>query len=375
LVRGHPDTQSTERIGSLDGLRGIAILSVIFVHWIVRPNREAIEGVSLRLYDLVEHTVYGVDAFFVVSGFLIGRILIAKSSEMGFLKTFYVRRFLRIIPLYFAVIGFFFIARILIDDYPDTAVPLWSYFAFVNNIIAATGAENIAEYGAYWSLAIEEQFYLSSALLAVVLGRRGVVLLAVFFVVASVATRTAVLLSLIDIGTWQFTLSHADPIGIGLLAAAALNNLKVSEYLRNNAGLIKFAGLSSFAVFLLNGQFTSGELMGLNIFLISISVASWILLKFLVEPMSWLSVRPLRRIGEMSFSLYILHLGWGIYSRLFGNILGISGAAALVIGFVTLLVVCRLLWVYVESPLIALGHTWQYGIDGKRLASPATREI
>lgn len=374
MDRSHPYTLSTERIGSLDGLRGIAILSVVFVHWVVRPNRESIENVSLALYDLLDHTAYGVDAFFVVSGFLIGRILIAKSSEPGFLKTFYVRRFFRIIPLYFAVVGFFFVARGLIGGYPDTVVPLWSYFLFVNNIIGATGVPDIAEYGAYWSLAIEEQFYLSSALLAVFLKRRGVVLLAIFFVVASVVTRTAALMSLIDIGIWQFTLGHADPIGIGLLVAVALNNPKVSERLRNNAVLIKFVGVSSFAAFLLSGQFTPGELVGLNIFLISISVASWILYKFLVEPTSWFSANPLRRLGEMSFSLYILHLGWGIYADFIANIFGISGAAMTLISFVILLGVCRFLWVYVESPLIAFGHTWHYGIERTQAASSVTRE-
>lgn len=335
----------------------------MMVHWIVLPHREHIESVSPIFFDLVEQTTHGVDVFFVISGFLIGRILLRRSDERGFLQVFYVRRFFRIIPLYFLIICLFFIGRSLLGltiGHPDSAIPLWSYFIFINNFFGAMGVQEVVEYGPYWSLAIEEQFYLSSAVLAFFLKRRGVVLLAVLFVAASLITRTAVFLNIIDIGTWQFTLGHADPIGIGLLVAAALENQMASQFLSRHLRFVGFAGVFCFVAFLFTSQLVAGGFIGLDIFLISLTVACWIVHKSLGNPSSWLSTSVLRRVGEMSFSLYIIHEGWRFYAALIAGVAGIPLAVELLLSFAFLLVVCRLLWLYVESPLIALGHTWQY---------------
>ena len=88
LTGSQVHSQSPGRIGSLDGLRGIAILSVVLLHWLIRPNRESIESVSLQLYEALNQTAHGVDIFFVISGFLIGRILLSRSEGHGFLKAF-----------------------------------------------------------------------------------------------------------------------------------------------------------------------------------------------------------------------------------------------------------------------------------------------
>ncbi|MCZ6838717.1 MAG: acyltransferase [Alphaproteobacteria bacterium] len=365
LTGSQVHSQSPGRIGSLDGLRGIAILSVVLLHWLIRPNRESIESVSLQLYEALNQTAHGVDIFFVISGFLIGRILLSRSENHGFLKAFYIRRFLRIVPLYFAVIFLFFVVRLLFGGYPADVAPIWSYFLFVNNLLNAYGTPNIDEFGAYWSLAIEEQFYLSSALLAVFLGRKGVVSLAVMFVLGSLITRAAVAMSFFDVGVWTFTFGHTDPIGIGLLVAAALQSPQVSNMLKNHITLVRLIGLLSFIAFVMPVSTTSGSRsFGIDIFLISISVGSWILIKFLAQPSSLLAVKPLRCVGEMSFSLYILHVGWATYAGLVLDISGDFKAVNMLISFVLLLIVCRFLWVFVESPLITLGHNWRYSEEG-----------
>jgi peptidoglycan/LPS O-acetylase OafA/YrhL len=95
------------RIPQLDGLRGLAILQVIIWHYhygIIVEQRTVI-AYALRLVGL---TWSGVDLFFVLSGFLIGGILIDKRTVNNYFTTFYVRRFFRIVPLYFImlVLGF-----------------------------------------------------------------------------------------------------------------------------------------------------------------------------------------------------------------------------------------------------------------------------
>ena len=82
------------RIKSLDGLRGVAILLVLFYHLLNHGF----------LYPLFDQGWMGVDLFFVLSGFLITGILLDTKNSKGYYKNFFVRRALRILPLYFSVV-------------------------------------------------------------------------------------------------------------------------------------------------------------------------------------------------------------------------------------------------------------------------------
>src|SRR5580700_8324906 len=92
------------RILELDGLRGIAILIVMVGHYFAVPGAgitSFLDGYWFRLGWT------GVDLFFVISGFLIGGILLDVRDSPRYFKTFYIRRFFRIIPLYYAWIGIY----------------------------------------------------------------------------------------------------------------------------------------------------------------------------------------------------------------------------------------------------------------------------
>jgi peptidoglycan/LPS O-acetylase OafA/YrhL len=94
---------SSVRIPALDGLRGIAILLVLLWHSIfhVSFNHHPLMN---RLVGIGSLSWSGVDLFFVLSGFLIGGILLDNRDSPRFFKTFYLRRAYRILPLYFAVV-------------------------------------------------------------------------------------------------------------------------------------------------------------------------------------------------------------------------------------------------------------------------------
>jgi peptidoglycan/LPS O-acetylase OafA/YrhL len=106
----------------------------------------------------------GVDLFFVLSGFLIGSILISKRGSSNLFRAFYLRRALRILPVYFLLLAVFIIGLTggwHADLFGDGAFPTWTYALFLQNFESA----RIAEFGprfmaVTWSLAIEEQFYL-----------------------------------------------------------------------------------------------------------------------------------------------------------------------------------------------------------------------
>ena len=107
----------------------------------------------------------GVDLFFVLSGFLITGILLDTKGSEGFFKNFYVRRCLRIWPLYFAVITFMFVVVPLVRPTQAQSVferssPWWSFPLFLQNFFVPNLTRAAASLGVTWSLAIEEQFYL-----------------------------------------------------------------------------------------------------------------------------------------------------------------------------------------------------------------------
>src|SRR5262249_44795416 len=139
----------------------------------------------------------GVDLFFVLSGFLIGGIVLDHRDSASLLPAFYARRFFRIIPLYALLLVSFFVCRELPGLsqtnrglYFTSTVPEWSYLCFTQNIAMAV-KRDIGPYwlGVTWSLAVEEQFYLLAPLALLRLTTRQIVIGCVALIVASPIVR------------------------------------------------------------------------------------------------------------------------------------------------------------------------------------------
>jgi len=164
--------QTPERhLVQLDGLRAVAITGVAVSHW----APQFMFGIPLGT---------GVQLFFVISGFLITGILLDNRREGNILKVwrrFYARRTLRIFPLFYAAIGVALILNIkpMRHDWPWHVSYLSNFrFVFLDKYDAPPGL-----FSHFWSLAVEEQFYLIWPLLALFLPLRFVwiMLLALFF--------------------------------------------------------------------------------------------------------------------------------------------------------------------------------------------------
>jgi peptidoglycan/LPS O-acetylase OafA/YrhL len=154
----HAPRQMQRRIPQLDAARGVAIL-VVMIH-----------NISFK-YPLLQSQTWssngwmGVDLFFVLSGFLITGILLDTKHSDGYFKNFYVRRILRIWPLYYALLFFMFvIVRFLnrseYDAILQTSSPWWAFPLFLQNFLVPISTKAVGPLGVTWSLAIEEQFYL-----------------------------------------------------------------------------------------------------------------------------------------------------------------------------------------------------------------------
>ena len=144
---------ASERIPELDGLRGLAVLLVMAYHaFAYEMTLEPWHGLGRVLATLTNLGWLGVDLFFVLSGFLITSVLLRTHLNAEGLRSFYWRRALRILPLYFVVL-----LVIWLSYSGAGSFVLLSAF-FLSNFVTLFGVPLI--YGPLWSLAVEEHFYL-----------------------------------------------------------------------------------------------------------------------------------------------------------------------------------------------------------------------
>ena len=191
-----------EHIGPLDGIRGLAILLVLTVH----------------LHWLGFGWI-GVQLFFVLSGFLITRILLRTATQLRFrsyLADFYVRRVLRIFPLYFGYIAITAIAAYVLTGHTTAELPYVltftrNLFKLVSDAQMPAGQDAALLYGHFWSLCVEEHFYLFWPLLIFLL-RRHVAKLVVALILLGPVIRAATAILWPSMPHGAYELSGADVV-------------------------------------------------------------------------------------------------------------------------------------------------------------------
>ena len=146
------------RIPQLDAVRGLAIL-VVMLHNI-SPKYPLFHSDKLFTDGWM-----GVDLFFALSGLLITGILLDTKQSAGYFKNFYIRRCLRIWPLYYSLLFFMFVVVRFLNpsEYHvvvQTSSPWWVFLLFLQNFLLPISTNAAGPLGVTWSLAIEEQFYL-----------------------------------------------------------------------------------------------------------------------------------------------------------------------------------------------------------------------
>ena len=169
---------NAKAIPTLDGMRGIAVLLVLMFHfaWTFPGDDPAkavdiVDKIAVRIHAFMWSGWTGVDLFFVLSGYLITRGLVAPSKKATGtrLKMFWMRRVLRIFPLYYAVL---IVGTIVTLAFGAKWIPPISYWLYMQNYALAFDEEVMRWVAHFWSLAIEEQFYFVWPLVAVLVTRR-----------------------------------------------------------------------------------------------------------------------------------------------------------------------------------------------------------
>jgi peptidoglycan/LPS O-acetylase OafA/YrhL len=305
-------------ISALDGFRGLAVLLVFFFH----ASQVSFQSRGL-LIDLLgkmtEAGWVGVDLFFVLSGFLITRILISTLDAPSYFRNFYGRRTLRIFPLYYGVLLLLILVTPIMHF--DWQGSLKYYLLYVQNyhsrwsgMVLSSQLANI-RLEHLWSLAMEEQFYLVWPCLIYIAGRRGW-LLAVPLVPIMLCPlgRVIALKFRVDAGHLYFwTPFRIDSLAWGALGAVvierfekrAIDALRLLSLVGGGAmclfTLVRMHGDLSFLAPLVQKLFYSGiDMLSLGMILTSVRRGSWLgaLLKT-----AWL-----RWFGRYSYGIYMFHL-------------------------------------------------------------------
>ncbi|MEX2666829.1 acyltransferase family protein [Candidatus Uabimicrobium amorphum] len=213
-------------IEELDGLRGIPVLPVIAYHstityFVLHPHHGAnLSVLSNFVLKIVSLFWCSVDLFFVISGFLITKILLDNKETTNYFKAFYGRRVLRVFPLYYALlcIHFFLIAPLLIKGgikeeltgYPHQ----FYYWFYVSNFLREPSVLSH-----FWSLAVEEQFYCIWPFCVYFLSRRQLMWTCFLIIAISIASRFYLCLSGDFSYAYTVVYARSDTIMMGSLVA------------------------------------------------------------------------------------------------------------------------------------------------------------
>jgi peptidoglycan/LPS O-acetylase OafA/YrhL len=312
-----------QRLPALDGLRGVAIL-VVLVHVFneLGPNSGAVG----HLYERVGEAGWtGVQLFFVLSGFLITGILLDSQRAANFFSSFYVRRTLRIFPLYFGVLAVAFVIMPALGIGPvqfaqDQPNQLWLW-TYTSNWATAFGHESRA-FPHFWSLAVEEQFYLLWPLLIRRLSLGRCLNLCIAFVVASLAVRVALIASNVPTAViYQNSLSRMDALAMGGAAAAAFRMPGIGPRLASMHGrVLRWAAPVAAAGAIVTNGFRNDTTIGATIGYTIVALAFVLLLVAIVgaemasAPVTAagaprltrvLRFGPLRAVGRYSYAMYV----------------------------------------------------------------------
>jgi peptidoglycan/LPS O-acetylase OafA/YrhL len=355
------------KMPELDSLRGVAILLVVFYHGFFWSNGLAgLSGIAKLFVNLTRIGWLGVNLFFVLSGFLITGILADSKTKKHYFQRFYVRRALRILPAFYALL-------LVLCFLPsqNKAYLLLSFF-YLSNLASLLGIP--MTYTMLWSLAVEEHFYFVWPAFVRILSGRALMIYAMTIVCAEPFLRAWYFFRHWPEGSGYLTWLVADGLAMGAILAMAV---RLPQFTRKGLALlvvIVIGAAASMALFGARyGILTQRRLLGASLLL---TVAHLFFLgalglTLLFGTSAWkrlVNVPVLQFFGEISYGLYLIHwLFFTLYDAIMNKYWPNPHPAGGRMGFLLLRFICVAGFAsifaflsrrYFEGPFLRLKDRW-----------------
>lgn len=343
----------------IDGLRLIAVASVMFSHWVNIEQLKFVNGIGGSC---------GVNLFFVLSGFLITGILIKNKLNTNYsrkflLKQFYIRRFLRIFPLYYLIL---FIG--VVFSIPDAAEYFGWFVTYTFNFISGWLKGVGHYYGHLWSLDVEEQFYIFFPFLILLFPVKHYIKLFVTLIIIAFAARLFPFLLFADIGkaemiAYAFTPACFDSFALGaILAYLSIFEKDKLKTILNKVPFFIGCLLLSFTLVSYQVYYPNVVSSVTARFLFSL-FSFWLIgrasgREFAGAFGKFLENRTVVYLGKITYGLYVYH---HFMPYLFSRLLGTtdSGPVKLLYPLATVLI-ATLSWQFFEKPINKLKDRFEY---------------
>jgi peptidoglycan/LPS O-acetylase OafA/YrhL len=366
------------QIPALDGMRAVAILAVFAYHTVRSTNADGI--VAKGLLALGSAGWMGVDLFFVLSGFLITGILLDTRGAAGYYRSFVMRRALRILPLYYVALALLLVGTALLSGAAGAesaalrGAQAWYWAHVVNLLVARDGFPGAPLHtGHFWSLAVEEQFYIVWPLVVATCSTAALRRVCFTMIGLALATRFGVVAYMWgnDVVPAAYVLPFArlDTLALGAwlaIVARQPGGLALGWRRIRQWGALGLVALASIAVSVRSLQwgtlpmqtvgYTAVALVAMAV-LVMVLRSTGILLRIM-------TTRPLEHVGRRSYALYVLHyplIPLAGFAGITGDSISawIGSQAIGLLLWMTLLLaaslaLAELSWIAIERPCLAL---------------------
>jgi peptidoglycan/LPS O-acetylase OafA/YrhL len=353
----------------LDVLRFFAFLAVFVFHGVVYSTQFLVQHhVPLWLaksgLSLVYAGKYGVDLFFVLSAYLITELLLREKDSIGRLDigAFYLRRMLRIWPLYYLFIALVVFAPFMDPDHRFSLRYVLAFLVLLGNwSFIVFGFANFVAVP-LWSIAVEEQFYLFWPPVVAKLSRRQIIMAAIAMIgVANIARFLAVALHQTRIQLWMNTFAHLDSIAAGILLAVLWRARMSPSNFCFRLGLVT----SGVACLALVAYFADQPMLFSPLATLSGSpfvplACTAILISFFGLPFR---SGVFQFLGKISYGLYVYHLtGLLLVDKVFpgGKAGAVHAGVRLVLALGATILISIVSYKVVEAPFLRLKKRFTY---------------